>query len=438
MRYEESVKFLNSFINYERIGYRDRRTFKLGRMNKLAELFGNPEENFPSIHITGTKGKGSVASFIANILKEAGFTVGLYTSPHLMDLRERIRLNGELITRDDFAFYADEIKHKLKSAKLDFSPTYFEIITMLAFIYFRAKSIDYGVIEVGLGGRMDATNIVTPLVSAISPVSFDHMHILGETLEEIAAEKAGIIKKNCVCISAPQKKGVIGVIQKKCRSVNAELILVGRDIGFKEIYRDSEKEIFDIDGTLNTYKNCTIYLLGRHQIENAACAVGIAEALVKKGIRIPDESVKKGLAMTKNVGRCEIVQKCPYVVLDGAQNRASARALMETIRRNFGFRRLILVLGISKKKDIKGVCEELIPFSDIVILTRARVERAEEPRRIQIFAGNKSTILTDSVKTAMEKARCMANADDLILVTGSFFVIGEVKRLEYAEASIKV
>ncbi|MBL7157454.1 MAG: bifunctional folylpolyglutamate synthase/dihydrofolate synthase [Candidatus Omnitrophica bacterium] len=431
MNYKEALEYLNSFINYEKIGYKDRRPFKLERMFRLAEVFDNPQDTFSSVHISGTKGKGSIASFTASILTEADFNVGLYTSPHLISPRERIRLNNEAINEDDFAFYTSKIKRELKNQNLGFSPTFFEIYTILAFNYFKAKKIDYGVVEVGLGGRLDATNIVCPTVSVISPISYDHTEILGEKLEKITREKSGIIKEGRVVVSAPQKRSVLEVIRGKCTALNAKLTLIGKDINFNEIYHDDEKEIFDIRGALKNYKQCTSYLLGRHQVLNATCSVAIAENLIKKGAKISGKNIKIGIEKTRNPGRCEVTAKNPYVILDGAQNRASAATLKETIRRNFKYKRLILILGISKEKDIKGVCEELSGLADTIILTKAKIERGEEPRLIKKFIKREKIILTKSVKEALDKASTLVGAKDIILVAGSFFVVGEAKTVIY-------
>jgi dihydrofolate synthase/folylpolyglutamate synthase len=432
MNYKEAIQYLDSFTDYEKIGYKSREAFDLKRMRRLAEVFDSPQESFPVIHIAGTKGKGSIAAFISNILKEAGFRTGLYTSPHLIDSRERIKIDGEMISKDEVAFYTGEIKEKLDRENLSFSPTFFEIYTLLAFNYFRAKKIDYGVIEAGLGGRLDATNIIKPMVSVIAPISYDHTHILGDTLEKIAIEKSDIIKKGCTVVIAPQEKEAFSVIEKRCESLGVKLILAGRDIKVKEIYHDSEKEIFDIQGTSGDYKHCISHLIGQHQILNAACAIGAVESLerpIRTGaVRKPEPGrFVSGIEKTENPGRCEIIARSPYIVLDGAQNRASAHALKETIKRNFDYKRLILILGISKAKDIQGVCEELAPLADTVILTKANIERREEPDAIAGFIKEKNLISTDSVEEALRKARSLAKAQDMILVTGSFFVLGEVK-----------
>jgi len=437
MLYREAVRYLNSFTDYEKIGHEGSLPFDLDRMRELAELFSDPQESFPSIHITGTKGKGSVAAFISAVLKEAGFRAGLYTSPHLITARERIKINNEMISEDDLVFHAGEIKRKLEKENLGFSPTYFEIYTLLTFNYFRAQKIDYGIIEVGLGGRLDATNIVRPLVSVITPVSLDHTRILGESLEAIAGEKCEIIKKGCVAVSAPQDEKVMEVILKKCRALGVRLILVGKDISFSEASHDRERETFDISGKNGGYGRLAIRLLGRHQLVNAACAVGAIESLEQIISTDPNQpgrltggrltgSIKEGLEKAENPARCEVIARGPYIILDGAQNRASAAALKETIKRNFDYKRLILVLGISKGKDIKGVCEELLPPADHIILTKAITERAEEPRSIARFAEGKDVILTNSVEEAMERARSLAGENDMILATGSFYVAGEV------------
>jgi dihydrofolate synthase/folylpolyglutamate synthase len=428
MTYKQALQYLDSFIDFEKLGYVDKSSFKLERMRRLARIFGNPQDAFPSVHITGTKGKGSIAVFIAGILKEAGYCAGLYTSPHLVTPRERIRINNEMISEEDFAREAGTVQKKLMKEDPGFSPTFFEIYTLLAFSYFKNRKIDFGVIEVGLGGRLDATNIITPEVAVMSPVSHDHTYILGDTLGEIATEKSAIIKEGSVCVSAPQKEEALAVIRERCKEVGSELVLVGKEITVDEVYYDSQNEVFTIRGALDTYEKCISHVIGKYQAANAACAAGIAEVMKKRGAHISPRSIKEGIEKAAHPGRCEVVSKHPYIIFDGAQNRESASALRETLRRNFAFDRLILVFGISKDKDIKGVCEEIVPAADSVILTKAKIERGAEPDRLKECAQAETAYIADSVEKAIEKARALATEHDMILVTGSFFIIGEARK----------
>ncbi|MFH1593545.1 MAG: folylpolyglutamate synthase/dihydrofolate synthase family protein [Candidatus Omnitrophota bacterium] len=429
MTYRQALRYLDSFINYEKSGYTSRNSFKLSRMRRLAAMCRDPQNSFTSVHIAGTKGKGSIVAFVCSILQESGYSVGSYTSPHLVDPRERIRINGRMISKPDFASYVRKIEIVLSKEATGFAPTFFEIYTLLAFIYFKAKRVDFAVIETGLGGRLDATNIINSAVSAISPISHDHTEILGSDLRMIAFEKSGIIKGRGVCVSAPQTDRVSGIIRRRCEALRTRYILVGRDITACEVKSDSRKEIFDIDGLLGKYRRCVSHLLGKHQIINAACAIGIVEGLIGMGVTIKGRSMKEGIGKARNPGRCEVLGRGPYIVADGAQNRESARAIKETIKRNFKYKRLILVLGVSRDKDIKGICEELIPEAWRVVLTRAKIARAEEPGRMRRFVRGKETVLTGSVCHAIERARTLAGKRDMILITGSLFVVGEAKEL---------
>ena len=429
MRYGQALGYLESFVDYEKIGYRDKKAFSLHRIKHLAQIFDNPQKSFPSIHITGTKGKGSTAIFTARILEEAGYRTGLYVSPHMYDPRERMSVNGRLIDKNHFALLAEKLKNKLSKAKIDFKPTYFEAMTILALNYFRAASIDYGVIEVGLGGSLDATNIVNTLVSMVTPISRDHTQILGSSIKKIASAKAGIIKKSKSVVSSPQCEEALSVLRSTSKKMNSGFFLVGKDITFKERRHDSRYEVFDIKGRLKTYENCRIALVGRHQIENACAAVAACEVLTENGAKITPRHMQKGLEKARYPCRCEIINENPKIIIDGAQNENSARAIKETLKRNFKFKNMILVVGTSRDKDIKGICAELAPEADFIIATKSKHERAEDPAQIKSFIKNKPVEISFSVREAMDLALSRAGIDDLILVTGSFFVAGEARKV---------
>lgn len=441
MTYPESIQYLKSFINYENISaYPYKESLKLERIKGFLELIDNPQDALKCIHIAGTKGKGSTCAFISYILREAGYKVGLYTSPHLSDFRERVRIlrpdhrpkttdhefQGMILQREltylvtrlkpAIEKYNKESKHGLLS--------FFEVYTALAFTYFKEQKVDFAVLETGLGGRLDATNVTDPLVCAITSISYEHTEKLGNTLKKIAMEKAGIIKsKNLIVITAPQEKGVLKVIRKKCQENQAKLYEVGKDI----LYRKSKNQKLEIKSLFGEYKDLKIRLIGEHQLINAAVAIGIIDALRFLKINIDKSSLRKGLYHTVWPGRCEVIAKKPWVVLDGAQNIASVCALKKAIRDNFPYQKLILVLGISSDKDIRGVCSQFSDLADKVILTRANNPRAAKPQILKKYFPHKAPEITDNVNQAKTIARYMAKKKDLILVTGSLFVVGEFR-----------
>jgi dihydrofolate synthase/folylpolyglutamate synthase len=434
MTYKEAIQYLDSFVNYEqRDGYGYTGSFKLDRMVLLASSLDNPQKDFKCIHVAGTKGKGSTSAIVYSILKDAGYKTGLYTSPHLSSFRERIKINDQPIGEEDVGRLLERIREAANKMKKS-PPTFFEVYTMLACLYFKEKMVDFAVFEVGLGGRLDATNILEPLVSAITPVSYEHTDKLGHTLTEIALEKAGIIKDNSICIIAPQEDEAMNAILKICKEKNAKSIIVGKDIKFKELRFDEIKESFKVSGLSGEYPRLELLLLGEHQIVNAATAIGIIEALRFKDISIGKDAVEKGVRGATWPGRLEVVGKNPYIILDGAQNRASAKALARAITRIFTYKKLILVLGVSSDKDIGGILEEILPIANKVVLTKSKVlERAENPEMIKehINPNDRNVYVTQDTQEALEKAKSFAKSDDLILVTGSLFIVGEIRQIIY-------
>lgn len=469
MNYRKTLEYLDSFIDYEKQDNYDYNALGLERIKRLLEFLGSPQEKIKAVQIAGTKGKGSTSIFVSSILKEAGFKVGLYTSPHLVDFRERIRvlhsqdnflrarrvmsegqersskrvegykrtldLDG-MITRGEICALVREMKPQIERVHREAGMlTFFEVVTAMAFLYFSIKKIDFMVLEVGLGGRLDATNVVEALVCGITPISREHTDKLGTTLEEIAREKSGIIKDNIsslpgqnqVVISAVQKKEAMEVIRETCKERNARLYEVNKEIFFEEVGFSQEKQVFNVRGIWGEYPLLDIKLLGEHQLLNAATAIGIVEGLRFQDIFFTSSTIKKGLQNARWPGRLEIVKRDPLIVLDGAQTRESASILRKAVRKFFNYERLILILGLSKDKDISGVFEELAEISDRVILTQARSPRAANPSLIRRYIHNKDTTLTNGVGEAMRKARLEAKKKDLILVTGSLFVVGEAK-----------
>ena len=438
MTYEEALRYLDSFTNYERRdNYDYNRSFKLDRMSSLASSLGDPQKDIKSIHVAGSKGKGSTSAFIYSILKEAGYKTGLYTSPHLASFRERIQIDGELIREEDVSRLLGRIKNVVDTMQDDM-PTFFEVYTALSYLYFKEKKVDFAVFEVGLGGRLDATNILEPLVSVITPISYEHTDKLGNTLTEIAGEKAGIIKNNSVCIIAPQEEESLNAILKVCAERRAKPILVGKDIKFKELDFNDSKEVFDISGLSGDHLKLDTALLGVHQVANAAAAIGAVEALRFSGIIIDKDAVRRGVHNAKWPGRLEVISKWPYIILDGAQNRASSNALIDAVKRTFKYRNLILILGISSDKDIEGILEELLPAAYKIILTKSKIiERAASPENIKGYVNPKDMDinLTQNVEDALAKAKSFAGSEDLVLITGSLFVVGEARQILHPASS---
>lgn len=456
MAYQETLRYLESFINYEKLpSWPYKESFKLERFTSFLRQIGNPQRSLRCVHVAGTKGKGSTCAFISYILRQAGFKVGLYTSPHLSDFRERIRIllpgsaakdRGSdfegMISPSELVKAVVEIRPDIEKFNLGsrYGPlSFFEIYTAIAFRFFKRKKVDFVVLETGLGGRLDATNTVSAMVSAITPISYEHTQKLGKTLKEIATEKAGIIKcarpkaphsrpsasGRQIVISAPQERVVARVIYDRCKEAGARLFVLGKDITVEE----SNNGEFAVRGIKGIYRGLKTSLLGRHQLVNSALAIGITEALAFNNINIDPKAIKYGLLKTRWPGRCEVISKNPFLILDGAQNVASALTLNKAIKDNFIFDKLILVFGISKDKDIAGVCSELKTIADTVILTRADNPRASEPKDLKKHFPGKDVYLTSSVQQALKLSREKAKRSSLILVTGSLFVVGEARRL---------
>jgi len=431
LNYSQAEKYLNSFINYEQIpgisyaqpGY------SLRHVEELLNRMGDPHLAAKTIHIAGTKGKGSVAAMIAQVLSGSGYKTGLYTSPHLHNLRERISVDGSLISKAEFAAAMAEVKPFIESMRQDTTfrqLTYFEALTALAFAYFKKKRVDFQILEVGLGGRLDATNMARPVVCIITPISLDHTEILGNSLEEIAQEKAGIIKSGCWVVLSPQPEEAAFVISDICREKEAKVVQVGKDVTWHKIGGDLYHQSLVIEGRTNNY-HVSIPLLGDYQLENAAAAVVALETLASVGFAISAADIAQGLARVEWPGRFQILQQHPTVLLDGAHNVASMKRLVSNVKAYFNYKRIFLVFGTSCDKDIPGIIEELVPLSPQVIVTQAPHSRAASPSNLaaEFTKRGIKPEIRETVAQALSRALSLADRTDLICITGSLFVVGE-------------
>ncbi|MBD3426626.1 MAG: bifunctional folylpolyglutamate synthase/dihydrofolate synthase [Candidatus Omnitrophica bacterium] len=420
----DTERFLASLVNYEKRGLEGVGAESLdpGKLTGVLKKLNDPHLAYESVHVAGTKGKGSVCQFTSSILSSSGYRTGLYTSPHLLRVNERIRINSKEIEDGELADVISVIRERLEGAG-DF--TYFEVMTLAAMLHFARSGVDYAVFETGLGGRFDATNVLESSVCGITPVSYDHTHVLGKTLGEIAAEKAAIIKRASRCVSSPQQEEALSVIKKRCAEVGSPLTLAGEEITWRVREAGAEGSRFDLFTKWDEYTLCRTRMPGFFQVSNCATAAGICEELL--GDNRDKEAFRRGIARAYVPGRMEILSKKPMVLIDGAQNGASARALAVSVRGLFPGRRVVLVLGICRDKEIKSVCDELMPLADEVVLTRATSERAADPEIIRGFIRRRSAMITRDVPEALGGAFKLAEESDLILVTGSFYVIAEVR-----------
>ena len=426
MRYEEAMGYIDST---SRFGM----NFGLDRVKAMLAHLGNPQNNFKCIHIAGTNGKGSTTAMISSILKEEGYTIGMYTSPYLEEFEERIQVNGVNISKEKLASLVTEIKDIIEKVKNDAfdDPTQFEIITTLMFLYFSREKIDYAVIEVGLGGRLDATNVIeSPLISVIASISKDHMNILGNTIKEIAFEKCGIIKNTSV-ISYPQVSEAMEVIEDVCIERGVTLIKTNLN-DIKEVISNKERNTQIITYNLNGREvEVEHTLLGNHQVKNTLVALNVIDEFSKNVKKISDDTIKKGLAEAKWIGRMEVMKKTPLVVIDGAHNLDGINNLKNSVSKYFNYKNIILVLGILGDKEVKKMVSDISEISKFIILTEPHNDRAksidEMGEYLEKLEKPYEKIL--NYEKAYKKALEIAEKDDLILVCGSLYMIGDMRTI---------
>ncbi|MFC2122062.1 bifunctional folylpolyglutamate synthase/dihydrofolate synthase [Bacteroidota bacterium] len=444
MDYQQALDYLYDFVNYETLPMsRDAAHFDLRRMDELMRRLGTPHQAARSVHVAGTKGKGSTAAMIASALTASGYITGLNTSPHLIDLRERIKIDGEFIAEAELVNLVEKLRTEFDTVRRQATYgelTTFEVLTALAFYYFKEKSVDFQVMEVGLGGRLDATNIINPEVGVITTIGYDHTEVLGKSLTEIAVQKAGIIKPGNVVVLSSQPDEAAKAIESVAAERDAKLVRVGRDVTWRSLDFDLFGQRFEVQGRLGDYR-LSIPLLGDHQLGNAATAVAALEVLAEKGFHISGDSITKGLQEVNWPGRFQVIRRNPFIVVDGAHNLESMQRLEETLGQYFGLSaggvesregiphvdQSILIFGASLDKELGSAISELHPLFDKVLVTHSRHPRAAALEAIigEFTKQGVEPMVTADVPGALSLAESLAGDNGLICVTGSLFVVGE-------------
>jgi dihydrofolate synthase/folylpolyglutamate synthase len=431
--YEDAIDYLYRIA---------RRGSELGlqRIARLLGQIGNPHQYFRCLHVAGTNGKGSTTAFIASILESAGFKTGRYTSPHLEVFEERISINGEPMGRDDLAAQVSRLSRLTgDSVAEDQRATFFEFVTALAFEYFRAREVDLAVLEVGLGGRLDATNVIEPpLVAVITSIGLDHMEYLGDTLPAIAAEKAGILKAGSLAVTAARDPGAREVIRRTAADRRVDLWTVasttaadGADVRWRKHSSSVEGQVFDLFLPDGEYAGLEIALAGDHQLENAACAVAAIHRLRATGRRIPEAAIRQGLAQARWPGRFEIIRRRPWVILDGAHNPQGAAVLRQTLETVLPGVRPVMVLGAMGDKDIDGLVQPLAAIARKVVVTRPSYPgRAADPAVIAAaakLAGGEVYTIEPAAAALQRGLDLLTGDDDVLVVAGSLYLVGEAR-----------
>lgn len=394
----------------------------LGRISRLLKLLGSPQLKYPTIHVAGTNGKGSTSAMLASILNEAGYRTGLYTSPHLVRFNERIQVSKQMISGPELVEAARIVRKAAR--KMPGAPiTFFEFTTAMAFVHFSLKKTDIAVIETGMGGRFDATNAILPEVSIITNVNVDHTKYLGNRLEEIAFEKAGIVKPGRPIVTGEGKKAPLSVIRKKAMEAGSSLLVLGKDFSVKGSPSSLSYSGIELD-----IKGLKLGLSGPHQAANAALSLAAIELLRQKGFDMPVSAIRSGLKRAVWPGRFEVISKKPFIVLDGAHNPAGAKTLAAALK-GLSFKRLILVLGVMADKDVDAMMKELLPLAYEIITTEPRMERSAPAHALarKALAYGRPAIGIRSVKDACREAVARAGKTDCVCVTGSLFTVGEAR-----------
>jgi dihydrofolate synthase / folylpolyglutamate synthase len=437
--YTIALKYLSERVNLERArpSSLPPDAFKLDRMAALLDHLGNPQRDVRCVHIAGSKGKGSTVEMTASCLTACGYATGVYTSPHLVDVRERIRINGDPIGYPAFARICQRVAASAEAVERGQGPvSYFEVLTAIALCYFQEQAVDVAVVEVGLGGRLDATNLIHPEVTAITAIQLEHTQILGDTLEKIAMEKAGIFKPGVTAITVPQPPSVLEVLRQEASRAGAPLEIVGQSIDFSCRFEASPDLGPHARVCLTTarsnFEHLAVPLKGEHQALNCGLALAILDKLRDRGFETPERQVAEGLARTSNAGRMELAWRSPRILLDGAHTPDSVSCLMKAIGAHVRYDSMVVIFGCAADKDLKGMLSKLATGADKIIFTRAAGnQRSADPRELQRrFAeiSHKMTQVARSFPDALKLAHGAVAKGDLILITGSFYLAGEAKK----------
>ena len=408
-------KAIQCFFGLQKYGVK----FGLSKTSKLLKAFGNPHRGRKYIHIGGSNGKGSVAAMVESILIKSGLKVGFYSSPHLVRFTERFRINGREITPENTAAIASELMEAINPKQ---PPTFFEVTTAMALLYFAWEKTDISIMEVGMGGRLDATNVIRPMVSVITNISIEHQFFLGSRLLDIAGEKAGIIKRGVDLVTGVTQPSIIRLLEKITKEKKASIWRVGKQVNFR-----SDGLKFNYYGLKRRFNRLELGLKGRVQNRNAALALALIEILEKKGFKISADNMIDGVKDTRWPGRMHIISQEPLIILDGAHNPAAIRELAHSVEGDFTYRRLILVIGVMDDKDIGRMIKGIVPRADYVIYTRPDYYRSARPEKLmrEALSSGKPCKIEPVISRALEWARKIAEPADMILVCGSLFTVGE-------------
>ncbi len=421
MKIDEAISFIDSLGKF-------RINLSLERIKRLVGFFENPQNSFKSIHVAGTNGKGSVCSFLSEILIASGYKVGLYTSPHLLDVRERIKVNKDYIGENDFVYFMSLVKEKFKNFNEKDTPTYFEVLTCIAFQYFEKMKVDFGVIEVGLGGRFDATNVITPQISVITSISYDHTEYLGKRIGDIAFEKGGIIKKGVPVCFGGKSPTAWKVVRKIAKDKGSEALwLYDKRFSFKRIVSNGKKGFY-IKSLKHTYE---VFPLtnGLFQGENIAISILVSEILREKGFNIEKDFIVKGIENTVVEGRMEILEGKPRIILDGAHNPDAIKKLLISLK-EIGIDSFVLLYASMKDKEIEKISKILFPHAKKIVLTKVEEIRGEEPENIaKRGALKKNFIVERDFSKAFKNAKSLCSYSDALLITGSLYLVGAIKKI---------